>query len=180
MRTSPAAPPAPYASPPGPSGPGRLRGLACRPQLPMARAPRPPVPCDTWIPAPRNRSPPALPAPSGLSRYVEGVRRGRGSAQPPMHLDESPRVEGPAGLVAELHAHVPTVCDAVHGARLSDKLWQVVETVAGRSRRAGGPEDARGGGHGASGRGSSPLPSWGSTRRGRPASPSGRLCLADT
>lgn len=47
-------------------------------------------------------------------------------------------MEGPAGLVAELHTHVPTVCDAVHGARLSDKLWRVMEAVARWSRRAGG------------------------------------------
>lgn len=141
------------------------------------------VPCPPATPgSPLHGTDPhqALPPPPGLSRYVEGVRRGRGLVQPPKHLGESPRVEGPAGLVAELHAHVPTGCDAVHGARLSDKLWQVVETVAGRSRRAGGAEDARRGGHGASGWGSSPLPSWGSTRRGLPASPSGRLRLADT
>lgn len=76
--------------------------------------------------------------------------------------------------MAELHTHVPTVCDVVHGAHLSDKLWQVVEAVAG------GPEDVGRGGHGASGRGSSPPPSWGSTRRGLPASLSGHLCLTDT
>lgn len=33
--------------------------------------------------------------------------------------------------MVELHAHVPTVCDAVHGAHLSDKLWRVTEAMAG-------------------------------------------------
>lgn len=119
------------------------------------------------IPSGPHQTPPP---PSGRGAEVSGW----GSAQPPMHLRESPRVEGPAGLVAELHTHVPTVCDVVHGAHLSDKLWQVVEAVAG------GPEDVGRGGHGASGRGSSPPPSWGSTRRGLPASLSGHLCLTDT
>lgn len=98
-----------------------------------------------------------------------------------MHLGESPRVEGPAGLMAELHTHIPTVRDAVHGARLSDKLWRVMEAVAGWSGRAGGPEDVgRGRYRGLSRWGGSPPPSWGSTRRGLPASPSGCLCPADT
>lgn len=90
------------------------------------------------------------PLPSGLEKGIPKAeqvhRRGAeanswGSAQPPMHLGESPRVEGPAGLTAELHTHIPTVRDAVHGARLSDKLWRVTEAVAGWSGRAGGPED---------------------------------------
>lgn len=33
--------------------------------------------------------------------------------------------------MVELHTHVPTVCDAVHGAHLSDKLWRVTEAMAG-------------------------------------------------
>lgn len=40
-------------------------------------------------------------------------------------------MEGPAGLVVELHTHVPPVRDAVHGARLSDKLRRVTEAMAG-------------------------------------------------
>lgn len=51
--------------------------------------------------------------------------------------------------MAELDTHVPTVRDAVHGARLSDKLWQVMEAVAGWSRRARGPEDVGGEAQGA-------------------------------
>lgn len=70
---------------------------------------------------------------------MEGVTEANrwGAAQPPRHLGERPGVEGPARLVVELHAHVPAVRDAMHGARLSDKLWRVMELWLGRAGRLG-------------------------------------------
>lgn len=83
----------------------------------------------------------------GLRRDQEGCSsKGEGGLHAPMHLGESPRVEGPTGLVAELHTHVPTVCDAVHGARLSNALWQVTEAEAGAAE--GGWGASRGCGRG--------------------------------
>jgi hypothetical protein len=128
--------------------------------------------------------PPGSPLPSGVQTHGEtgaysclttpkteqvhgGNQRSNkwGSAQPPRHLGESPRVEGPAGLVVELHTHVPTVCDAVHGAHLSDKLWRVTEAMAGSGwtlgagRGMGSKGLGKGNTWGVSRRGGSPLPS---------------------